>query len=230
MVPADPELVEQRRLDALLSQRHQLAARGLTPSGPAPGAGDVVAVVVRRFDLTSMVRGAMAFAAGLSAEAADGWFRAYTRTLFLFGNPHNLAARHAPALGTAGAETAWFGPWDARRMEALSRLLKPLRGDLPALPQRCDIPGSPAAPAELHVAVGGLNLPQYLIHLHHTLAEAVLLGTLAPDAPVRLIHWPDVDPVLAASGDADYVRVHYAAGDESRLRLYTLLTPPRGTP
>jgi hypothetical protein len=57
-------------------------------------APDVSAVaVLRRFDPAVFARSAVQFALGLSDEQRVAWFRAFTRTVFLAGNPENLVER-----------------------------------------------------------------------------------------------------------------------------------------
>lgn len=244
-------------LTARLAQRHAQARHGLTgqvgqvgltdqtdqtgqigltgQTGLAGGpAGAVVPdrvsvpVAVRVFAPAAILAGAMAFAAALSTVDADAWLRSYTRSLFLFGNPANLAARYPPALVAAGGQAAWLGVYDARRAEHVRRLLRPVCGVLPADPGRLDtVVGPDARPGWLlQVAVRDLDLPRYLVHLHHTAAEAVLTGVMPAGATVALRHVPDLDPAAARLGGCGYARVHPLPppADRPALRLYTVLT------
>ncbi|MEU7989086.1 DUF6182 family protein [Streptosporangium canum] len=190
------------------------------PDG-AVGPGQVtVMVVMRRLDLGDLVHGALEFTAGLSPEEADIWYRNWTRTRFLLGNPHNLLGSPAVRTVGPGGHLAWLGPVDVARPPGPSRLLKPVTGRLPELPPSVHLPGERrGAPCEIRIACRGLTTAGYLIHLHHTLAEAVLLGKIDPRTPVRLVHVPDLDDESALS--SAYARVHYGA--DGALRLYTFL-------
>lgn len=175
-----------------------------------------VVVLLRSLDLADFVCGARIFAASLDAEEARYWRRSFTRTRFLFGNPVNLAATRVIA---PNETAAWLGPFPSDRLPGQTRLLKPVTGTLPALPSDVDIAGT-GATRMLHMATSGLTLVDYLVHLHHTLAEAVLLGRLRPDEPVRLHHRPELEPGL---GSPAYARVLPEPGDDRRLRLHTWL-------
>lgn len=196
-------------------------------------AESTVLVLLRSVDLDGLVNGARAFAAGLTPAEADAWRRSWTRTLFLFGNPANLTHR-TPARTTArSGSTAWLGPFPSGRLPGPARLLKPVCGVLPQLPPQTVVapdpapgapPASPQGPCrDLYIAVRDLTFAEYLVHLHHTLAESVLQGRLSPHERLRLIHRPDLD-AETARGTPGYARVHYAPGDRARLRLYLWLS------
>ncbi|ACZ83709.1 DUF6182 family protein [Streptosporangium roseum] len=192
------------------------------PGGAADSGRQVtVMVVMRRLDLGDLVQGALEFTGGLSPEEADIWYRNWTRTRFLLGNPHNLLGSAAVRTVGPGGHLAWLGPVDVARPPGPSRLLKPVTGRLPELPPSVHLPGGRrGAPCEIRIACRGLTTAGYLIHLHHTLAEAVLLGRIDPRTPVRLVHVPDLDEGSALS--SAYARVHYGA--DGALRLYTFLS------
>jgi uncharacterized protein DUF6182 len=214
-------ILTQQRLSALAAHREQWVRPGGT-------AGVTALVLLRAVDVAGFVTGARAFAAALDAAEADVWRSSWTRTRFLFGNPVNLTGRPPARVIAPGGATAWLGPFPADRLPGLSRLLKPVTGVLPELPGELVLPpvagpaGSPAR--RLHVATAGLSLAGYLIHLHHTVAEAVLMGRLRSDEPLRLIHQPSVD-AAAARGTPSYARVHHEGTDEP-LRLVTWLGGP----
>jgi hypothetical protein len=180
-------------------------------------AESTVLVVLRSLDLADLVHGACRFAADLDPDEAGAWRRSWTRTRFLFGNPANLVARDRPRVVAPGGSAAWLGPFPDGRLPGRSRLLKPVTGSLPRLPGEVDVPGE--GPARLlRVAVEGLSLVDYLVHLHHTLAEAVLLGRLSPGERVRVSHQPSIE---WEPDDPAYARVLPGPGTD--LRQYTSL-------
>lgn len=232
MIHADQAVREPaaERLAELFAERAGWVAN-------APGHDDVtttVFVMMRALNLTDLVCGTRIFAAGLPVTQSGTWLRSWTRTRFLFGNPANLTQRSRARLVAPAGAFAWLGPCPAAHPPGLSRLLKPVTGILPELPAIIDLPPSvpagsdPRAQApgrcrELIVATRGLTLVDYLVHLHHTLAESVLLGRLTPAEPLRLVHQPEIsaETVSAVPG---YARVHYAGPDTTSLRLYTWLS------
>ncbi|MGV9701044.1 DUF6182 family protein [Streptomyces sp. NPDC003483] len=218
MTPPPAAVLTQDRLTALFDERNRLVA------GAVPDAASVTTfVVLRAFDVVDLVRGARAFAADLTETEGRTWLGSWTRARFLFGDPRNLTDR-ARAVAPAGT-AAWLGPHPSEHPPGVSRLLKPLTGSLPKLPRTLDVPGRASGPPrELRLATREVTLVNYLVHLHHTVAEAVLLGRLTADEPLRLVHQADLDP-MHAHADPGYARVHYAAGDPSELRLYTSLAP-----
>ncbi|MFI5916041.1 DUF6182 family protein [Dactylosporangium sp. NPDC051541] len=218
-------------LRAELARRDERAAAALRPDALPPG-GVSVPVAVLRFDPAAVVSGAMAFAAGLGRADADAWLHCYTRALFLFGNPANLAGRFPPALVAPGAALAWLGVYDARRTGQVRRLLRPVEGALPAAGPDV-VAGADGRPEWLlRVASAGLDLPRYLVHVHHTVAEAVLTGVLPPAATVALRQVTALDPAVVEREDPAYVRIVPPAADSAtpqpRPRLVAALT--RTTP
>lgn len=211
------------RLAALFAQR--AAWVGREPVRPAELTEEdrVALVVLCRFDLPDIVAGARAFAAGLDEQERADWRGSWTATRFLFGNPANLTGRAPVRVVAPGGSCAWLELCPPGRVPGRARLLKPLTGTLPALPPTVSI-GGHGTPRALHLATRGLSLVDYLVHLHHTLAEAVLGGRLGPGDALRLHHRPDIEPSVT-TGEPAYARVHHPDGDTARLRLFTWLAP-----
>ncbi|MEU9478089.1 DUF6182 family protein [Streptomyces sp. NPDC048191] len=210
----------QDRLTSLFDERARLVAESGKDADPV-----TTLVVLRSLDVHDLVHGVRAFAADLSAAEGRAWMGSWTRTRFLFGNPVNLTGRARARTVAPAGSAAWLGPCPAQHPPGVSRLLKPLTGSLPPLPAVLDIPGRAAGPPrELQLATGGLTLVGYLVHLHHTLAEAALLGRLGPGEPLRITHRLELDAHRAPGGPG-YARVHHAADDSPALRLYASLAP-----
>ena len=225
----DDRPVAPHRLAELLADRARWVGRTPQDADRDDPAAVTALVVLRAVDLTDLVTGARAFAAGLAAGEADAWRSSWTRTRFLFGNPVNLTERSPARVVAPGGTAAWLGPVAAARPSGPSRLLKPVTGVLPPVPDRFDLPAvtgpvTDRPVRELYVAVGGLPLPDYLVHLHHSVAEAVLMGRLAGTEALRLVHVPQIGAAIAR-GVPSYARVQHdrAAG---RLRLFAWLTGP----
>jgi hypothetical protein len=211
------------RLAALFAERAAWVGREAVR--PAEMAEDerVALVVLCRFDLPDLVAGARAFAAGLDARDAAGWLHSWTATRFLFGIPANLTGSAQVRVTGPHGSCGWLGPCSPAHVPGTARLLKPVTGTLPVLPASVSIPGR-GAPRALYLATRGLTLVDYLVHLHHTLAEAVLAGRLGAEDALCLHHRRDIEPAVAV-GEPAYARVHHPDGDLARLRLYSWLSP-----
>lgn len=217
------------RLAGLFAERAARIGRPAVRPAELTDEDRVALVLLCRFDLPELVAGARAFAAGLDPQEAARWLRSWTAARFLFGNPANLAARAPFRVTGSGGGCGWLGPCPPGHLPGPSRLLKPVTGTLPALPPTLSIPGR-GAPRALYIATRGLSLVDYLVHLHHTLAEAVLTGRLGAEDALRLHHPRDIEPTVA-TGEPAYARVHHPDGDTARLRLFTWLAPtPRDEP
>lgn len=123
---------------------------------------------------------------------AENWLRAFTRTLFLTGNPENLAHRFRFNQVSADNSIAWFGPGSSAEGTGLRRLLKTFTDTAELQPptnQTIDIPGAGGRTFELLMATSGLSTTDYLVHLNHTLAKAALTGTLRPGDRLLLSAW-----------------------------------------
>ncbi len=215
-------------LKAELADRHQRAKRGLY--GTSRKLVDVtVPVVLREFDPQAVADGAVKFAAALAPGQSDSWFRCYTRTVFFFGNPRNLAARHAVLECAGDNAVGWLGVVDRKELNQLRRLLRPVTGALPAVSVTPGGGGAavaappPGARWCLWLAIRDLDLAQYLVHLHHTVTEAVLTGKVRPSDTIRLRHVLDLHPSRLERSDCIYTRVHRSLNNPERLRLYALL-------
>jgi hypothetical protein len=217
----------QARLAELLAERVAWVTGRPPGEADADPADTTVIVALRSFRLADVVHGAREFAAALDHGEAAAWRQSWTRTRFLFGNPANITRWIRARVVAPGGTAAWIGPFPDDRWPGLSRLLKPVAGGSPDLPRDVDLPGAERlglGPRRvLRVAVGGLTLVDYLVHLHHTLAEAVLLGRLRPDEPLRLSHRPALGPDPGGEPPA-YARVLPEPGDTGRLRLHTWLS------
>lgn len=184
--------------------------------------------VLRRFDPAVFARSSLEFALGLDAARADGWFRAFTRTVFLIGNPANLAERFRFNQVADDGSIAWFGPASSAECTGLRRLLKLFAGTAEPTPPAAltvVVPGAVGDGGrnfELFMATAGLTMTDYLVHLNHTLAEAALTRTIRPGDRLRLRHVPRLaEPAAPYS----VLRVHRDNHDPSRLRAYTCLRP-----
>jgi hypothetical protein len=184
------------------------------------------AVVVEYFTPAALARGAVVFAHALGSGPRQAWRRGYTRTVFLAGRPDSLAGRYPAAHEEDGL--AWYGPDPEAARRPLSRLLKAFRGPAPV-----DVPVEPdpvRATVTAWLATGEVSTQDYLVHLHHLVAEATLRGLVTPDDRVRIRHRPWLDaPELAdlldpARADRVETRISYDRRDTSRPRLYGVLT------
>lgn len=179
------------------AERRVRAARANPPTEPDRTA---VTVVLRRFAPTTFAQSAVGYALDLPDTLSEPWLRAYTRTVFLSGNPDNLRTRFAFHHVSADGTMAWTRPEQTGETPPLRRLLRLFPGAaLPPLPARIEIPPRTAAApdvptARLDVVTTRVSLADYLVHVHHALAEAVLTGLIGTDTAVVLRHLPRLDP------------------------------------
>ncbi|GAA1032774.1 hypothetical protein GCM10009557_32330 [Virgisporangium ochraceum] len=204
------------------------------PDAPGPpdvdaaerAAPDVAAIaVLRRFDPEVFVRSAVAFAAGVHGTRRDAWFRAFTRTIFLSGNPANLRGRFTGDHLCDDGSMMWFAPVPPDASLGLRRLLKRFDGGgEPVVPATLttDLPGPASGTVHrLEIATAGLTVGDYLVHVNHVLAEAVLTRVIRPGDRLDLSHAPRI-----GHGGPPYsmLRVHHDTADHARLRAYVALS------
>jgi hypothetical protein len=231
-------------LRAELGRRIAWAAAGPDSPRPEPSepigpeaadrdAPDISAVaVLRRFDPAVFARSAVQFALGLRGEQRVSWFRAFTRTIFLAGNPENLLERFPGDHVSPDRSAMWFAPAPDAATTGLRRLLKrfdhPAEPDLPAavtldVPAAGEEPGAGAGRRAVHsvqVATAGVTGAQYLVHVNHVLAEGVLTGLIRPGDRLVITHVPRLGVV---PGPYSMMRAHADTADGSRLRAYAVL-------
>jgi hypothetical protein len=226
--PADAEVLAAAALARVK------AVRGGLGDGPVRrGLG--VAVVVADLDVVAFIRGAAQFALGIPAELRDGWYRTFTRTVFLAGRPAAVALRHPHRLVTPDGNLAWYGPGARGAMLPLSRLLRAFQGprpvEVPAGPLTVTVPGRPSGhTAQVAIAVGGVSTGAYLVHVHHLIAEAALRGLIRPGDTLRVGHRQFLDPAefrvaLGPAGAGSVqTRIAVSGSDPDRLALVGVLT------
>lgn len=192
--------------------------------GAAAGGGEVgtlsAFVVVERVEPAAYVPAAIRFAAGLERPLAAAWLGAFTRTVFLAGDPLRIAARHPARQLAADGSAAWFGPAEPDSLRGLRLLLKAFEAPrLSSLPDRIEI-GDPAAPRRrLYVATAAIGMAEYLVHLNHIVCEATITGLLGPGSALELRH---VERIEDSRGPFACSRV--VAGEEGQLRRCAALT------
>nr|WP_245408555.1 DUF6182 family protein [Variibacter gotjawalensis] len=197
----------------------------------APGRSDasVAIVVMRCFKAEAFASSSLAFASLLGETARRRWLAAFTPTIFLVGNPANLAARFAFDFVHSDNTIAWLAPGTKSAMP-LRRLLRLFEANI--IPDAGSefavrVPGERAAPARhrVYVATAGISGAEYLVHLNHTLAEGVITGSLLPGDEVVV---RSVDQLDAVKEDFDVIRVHFDKNDVGRLRAYAGIAPLHG--
>lgn len=233
-----PELAERLDLStprSLRAAKAEIAARG----GAADGA--VVVAVIGRFSLGDWARETCRFALGVPADRAEPWRRAFTRTVFLAGQPENLRERFAFDHTAPDGSAAWAGPATDESTAALRRLLKTFNGTRRLdswAPVTVEVPavataGGGTAPAaevhrpgkrDLYLATAGITVSDVLVQLNHLLVEAVLDGLIGPGDLLTLRPVPRLTgltgPFAALRVDADTHHPH-------KLQAYAGLTEER---
>lgn len=223
---ARPELADL--LDLSSPQALRSARAGLQGAGPNQDEEVMAVVVIGRLDLPSWVRETCAFVLGLAPTQGADWRRAFTRTVYLAGSPHNLRERFAFDHAADDGSVAWAAPAAGSATATLRRLLKTfeapheLTGRLPAV---VSVPGRPRArPAlhrELYIATVGVTVADALVHVNHLVAEAVLDGLIGPGDRLTLRfvpHLTGLGPRLAM------LRVDTDVHRPDELRAYAGLT------
>ncbi|MEU4794381.1 DUF6182 family protein [Streptomyces sp. NPDC023327] len=199
-------------------------------AGGRPARAPAVAVL-RAFDPGGFARSALDFAARLSPEEGERWRADFTRTVFLAGNPRNLAGRLPPDLTAPGGQSAWYAPGARTAHRELRLLLRAVEGDLPPDPPgdfTLTVPGareSRARHRRMTVATADVCLPRYLVHVNHTLAESLLTGVLAPGDRLTVRHTPQLPE---PRGEPAYVRVHQDPRSPERLRTFACVEEVTG--
>jgi hypothetical protein len=217
-----------RRVDAARIGLGSTAGR--PPDDTDASASVAAIVVVRDIDMKAFVIGALTHTLMLPAPAQDAWLRAFTRTLFLAGNPDRLQRRHPTDHRSPDGGIGWYAAAPPSTYLGLRRLLRTFDGprmpaDAPAV-VRLRVPGCGAAPPRarrLFVDVCGLGIAQYLVHVHHSVCEAAISGLIGRGDALELVHVQEIDESV---GRWEYARVHVDHRDDSRLRLYACLSEP----
>lgn len=213
-----------------------LAARERAAEAADDGEAYLAVAVVQRFEPARWIRDTCQFALGLAPGQAAAWRHAFTRTVFLAGNPANLADRFAFDHVAEDGSSAWLGPAPAPASAGIRRLLKLFQATAAlsaAQPTTIHLPtarippapaGRPARPSihrDLHMVTVGVQLHHVLVHLHHLLAEGVMDGLIAPGDRLTL---RPVPCLVGVSTPFAAIRVDVDPTVPDRLRAYAALT------
>ncbi|GAA3097504.1 DUF6182 family protein [Streptomyces rectiviolaceus] len=221
-------MLTQEELREILDTRIRTA-------GPRRSEASAVAVL-RGFDPRGFARSVLDFATWLSPDARARWQADFTRTVFLAGNPRNLAGRLPPSVVASDGQVAWYAAGPRLAHRELRLLLRAFQGDLPPVmpgPFTLDVPHTPAAPPRvggvrrlrMTVATSGLSLPRYLVHVNHTLAESLLTGVLLPGDLLTVHH---ADELPEPTQRHAYLRVHQDPAAPHLLRAFARVEEDEG--
>jgi hypothetical protein len=213
------------------------AVRGGLGDGPVPRKLDV-AVVVADLDVAAFIGGVADFALSLPDDLRDGWYQTFTRTVFLAGRPASAATRHPYRLAGPGGDLAWYGPARRGALRPLSLLLRAFQGpapiDVPAGPLTVSVPGPRTGHiVDVAIATGGVSTREYLVHVHHLIAEAALRGLVRPGDALLVEHRQALpaedfrDALDPARAGSVQTRVVHDGTASDHLRLYGVLTSNR---
>ncbi|MFE0027915.1 DUF6182 family protein [Amycolatopsis sp. NPDC059021] len=188
-------------------------------------APDIAAVaVLRGFDPTTFVQSSIEFALRLDPRLGRSWCQAFTRTLFLAGNPGNLSGRFVFDHVSPDGSVAWTRPVPPKQSLGLRRLLRRFDGSVPLTGPavaEVHVPGPARGRAHLlQVATAGVAVTDYLVHVNHVLAEAVVNGTLAPGDRLFVEQVPRLAPAARYSA----LRVDRDNLEPEKLRAYAGLS------
>jgi hypothetical protein len=181
----------------------------------------VVVVVLRDFVPQVFAESCMDFVLGLDVASRQGWFRSFTRTIYLAGNPNNLVGRFSFRQLAKDGSIAWSAPAPFASSFTLRRLLSSFQAKIPDSALTDFETVVPAARLSgktkiLYVGVAGLTGADYLIHLNHTLSEGILTGAISPGDRVLVRAVPSVNGYAQLAN----LRVHVDLFDGRRLRAY----------
>ncbi|WP_217239260.1 DUF6182 family protein [Streptomyces sp. AC555_RSS877] len=227
IAPSDTEMLTAAAQARVAAVRALAAAPGLD-----------VAVVVAHLDAAAFIRGAADFALAVPEALRDGWYRMFTRTVFLAGQPTALAGRYPYQHATPNGQLAWYGPAPRRALTPLSRLLRAFSGpapmEAPAGALAVTVPGPPSGHhVGIALAVGGVSTGEYLVHVHHLIAEASLRGLIRPGDTLLVDHRPALaaadfrDALDPARAGSVQTRIAPARTGARHLRLFGVLTSNR---
>jgi hypothetical protein len=193
------------------------------------GADSLTVVVMRRFELLPWLRETCRFASTVDPVRAQAWRRAFTRTVFLAGNPHNLRHRFTFDHVAPDESAAWSGPAPAGTTTTLRRLLRTFdcSGEPPSQPPvTVTVPGARDGERRpvrrgLYVATAGVTIADCLVHLNHLLVEAILDRLVAAGDELVLRQLPRLPGVPARFAS---LRVGVERTRPDRLRAFAGLT------
>ncbi|MUN39065.1 DUF6182 family protein [Actinomadura litoris] len=204
-------------------ERVRLASRAVRGHLPRTAA----VAVLRGFTPREFLGSAVAFAAGLPPDRRAAWYGSYSRTIFLAGDPRNLAGRHPCDHLSDDGSIGWYAPAPMADREGLRRLLRPFHGPLGVTgPTEEEIPvGEGGGVARLEVPVADLPVEDYLVNVNHLLAEAAMDGLFTGIGRLLVRHLPRDPDERAIRWDRIRVSPDDRSAGTFRAHAYLALSP-----
>jgi hypothetical protein len=212
----------QSQLTAALERRVQASGfENLAALTQAEPSDDVsVCVVLSDFDLESYVKGTLEFL-GCSPERDLGvWYRCFTKTVFLLGQPSRLRARHAFGFVATNGLIAWSLPCAKGATADIRRQLKSLHTEQTVqVPPVISLSPTPTGGHRIHISIDirDLSVEEYLVHLNHTLCEAFIEGHLSATSSIVVNNAGALDELPARWL---YQRIQRDPRDPTKLRRF----------
>lgn len=188
--------------------------------------GPVAFLVLRSFDLETYLRATLSFLEMQSSERLSNWARCFTRTVFLVGRPRRLATAFPFDHLADDGSMAWLLSDDSKLQTRLPRLLQRLKtSGKPPLPDSLtygSVKASELGSRQVHawVAVAGMALEDYLVHLNHLVCESFIFGAFRCDDHLTLRHVSHIDSLQLRPG---WLRIHRDQTAGERLKLFGYL-------
>jgi len=186
-------------------------------------------VVLSNFEISAYVNNCLIFLSKLTEHALIDWYHQFTTTIFLIGNIGKLASSvtflHIAEDGSSG----WCAPASPLAWRQQTRILKQFKS-MQTLGRHeysintsayCDSASSNGVSSVLQIAVRGLTLNQYLIHLNHAICEIYIMGLLKTTTTLII---KNVEDIVEVTETPHYVRVHIDSEIPDQLRAYALLS------
>jgi len=214
------------RLNA--SQAHVNEAGIMTPIKQLPEQQLQATVILNNVDINSFVSNGLIFLAKQAPDVLINWYHQFTKTIFLIGNSNKLTSLINFSHVSDDGSLAWCSPVTPLQWRQQTRLLKQFQSTQ-TLNNNTYCIKTPLHDATgtlkhktytLLIAVRGLTLNKYLVHLNHAICETYIMGLLRETGTLII---NNVDDIVDIPEPAPYVRVHIDHETPTQLRAYAVL-------
>jgi hypothetical protein len=174
-------------------------------------------IIIKDFSLDTYLDFINNCYAEIPSDILTKWYKNFSRTIFLFGNPDKLYKNQKNKIRVRAKNYAFCIPEDPSGQKGIRLLLRAVNTN--KLFKTNDLNRKKTTKV-LSLDISQMRLERYLVHLTHTLFEVKILNLVKNTDEFSIKH---VNHPIRVAKKPLYTRVDVDESNTSRLRLYTQL-------
>ena len=154
--------------------------------------GDYCLIVINNFNLKQYLDLLFSFYAIINSETLALWYKTFTKSVFLIGNPANLTYKYKDSISVYSNDMCITKISNSKVLFGISKMLKSLSTKGIYNPDNISwtISGTTNNETKVHKLYikSGQKLERYLVHLTHTIMENFINGNIRTVDEIKIIN------------------------------------------